>query len=87
MGHIYGKEFDMAKATMCTHIQSDHALSHSKCVLWCCAECPYINLPDQEIDKKYEDTTPSISFNIYCIIGRCTAHSRITLKDKNILHV
>ena len=49
--NIYDKESDMEKATMCTYPQSDHALPYWKCVLRCCAECPYINLPDQEIDK------------------------------------
>ena len=46
--HIYAKAYDMAQATMCAYPQSDHALPHWKCVLWCCAECPCINLPDQE---------------------------------------
>ena len=66
--HIYSKASDMEKAKMCTYPQSDHALSHWKCVLRCCAECPYINLPDQEIDKKHKETTPSIRFHIYHII-------------------
>ena len=45
--HIYSKASDMAKAKMFTYPQSDHALPQRKCVLWCCAECPFINLPDQ----------------------------------------
>ena len=52
--HIYSKESDMAKATICTYPQYDHALPHWKYVLWCRAEYTYINLPDQETDKKYE---------------------------------
>ena len=31
--HIYAQASDMAKATMCTYPQSDHALPHWKCVL------------------------------------------------------
>ena len=50
--HIYFKESDMAKATLCTYPQSDHALSHWKCVLRCCDDCPCINLPDQETDNQ-----------------------------------
>ena len=60
--HIYDKASDMAKDTMCTYPQSDHALPHWKCVLWCCAEFPCISLPDQEIDNQYSKTTPSIRF-------------------------
>ena len=49
--HIYAKASDMAIATMCTYHQSDHALTHWKCVLWCCADCPCINIPDQKRKK------------------------------------
>ena len=50
--HIYAKASDMANATMCTYPQSEHALPNWKRVLRCCAECPCINIPDQEITKK-----------------------------------
>ena len=49
--HIYARANDMENATMCTYPHSDHAQTHWKCVLQCCAECPYINLPDQETNK------------------------------------
>ena len=62
--HIYAKASDMENATMCTYPQSDHALPNWKCVLWCCANCPYINLPDQETNKKHKETAPSIRFHI-----------------------
>ena len=48
----------MANATMCAYLHSDHALPHWKCVLSLCADCPCINIPDQEINKKHEETTP-----------------------------
>ena len=51
--HIYAKEYDMTKATMCAYPQSDHALPHCKCVLRCCADCPCINLTDQETENHY----------------------------------
>ena len=76
--HIYAKVSDTENATMCTNPCYDNALPHWKCVLRCCADCPCINLPDQETNKKHEETTPSIRFHIYHIIGRFTAHSRIT---------
>ena len=78
--HMYAKASNMAKAEMSTYPQSYHVLPHWRCVLRCCADCPYINLPDQETNKKREETTSSIRFHIYHIIGRCTAHGRIPLK-------
>ena len=80
--HIYAKASDMANAKICTYLQSDHALSHWKCVLRCYADCPCINISDQETTKKHDETAPSIRFHIYHIIGCCTAHARIPLKDK-----
>ena len=85
--HIYAKSSDTEKATICTYPQSDNALPHWKYVLRCCAKCPCINLPDQETDNQYSETTPSIRFHIYHIIGNCTARSRIKLKDKKICHM
>ena len=72
---------------MCIYPQSDHALPHCKFVYWCCSDCPCINIPDQETTKKHEETTPSIRFHIYHIIGCCTTHGRISLKDKNICYM
>ena len=78
--HIYAKEYDMAKATMCACSQSDHALPHWKCVLQCCAKCTGINIPDQETDDKHTNTRPSISFHIYHLITRCTKHGMLLLE-------
>ena len=72
---------------MCAYPWYDNALTHCKCVLRYCADCPCINLPYQDTDNQYSDTTPSIRFNIYHIITRCTAHGRIPLKDKKICHM
>ena len=82
--HIYAKVSDMEKATMCTYPNSDRALPHWKCVLRFCAGCPCINIPDQETTKQHEETTPSIMFHIYHIIGRCAIYGILLLKDKNI---
>ena len=56
--HIYSKESGTAKATLCEYTQSDHALPHWWCVFRCCAECPCINIPDQEIK-----ITKDVTFN------------------------
>ena len=80
--HVYAKSADMSKATMFTYPQSDNALPHWKCVLRCCTYCPCINLTNQVTYHQNSDTTPSIRFHVYHIIGRCTADGRIPLKDK-----
>ena len=49
-----------------------------------CANCTCVNLPDQEIDNQYSDTTPSIRFHIYNIIARFTDHGTIPLKDRKM---
>ena len=59
--HIYAKESDMENATMCTYPQSDHALPHWKCVLRCCADCPYINISDQ-LKKNMKKQHPQLGF-------------------------
>ena len=60
--HIYAKASDMAKATMCTYPQSDNALTHRKYVLRCCAECPYIIIPDQEKKQNTEKQQNQLGF-------------------------
>ena len=85
--HIYAKAYDMENATMCSYPQSDRALPHWKCLLWCCDDCPCFNIPDQETNKKHEEKTPSIRFHVYHTIGRCTAHGRIPLKNKTICYM
>ena len=75
----------MENATMCTYPQSEHALTHWKCVLRCCNDCPCINIPDQETTKNHEKTTPSIRFHIYHIIGRCDIYGRISLKTRTFV--
>ena len=82
--HIYAKEYDMGKATMCANSHSDHAFPHWKCVLRCCVQCPSINIPDQETDDKYPNPSPLIRFHIYHLIARCTKHGMIPLIDKNV---
>ena len=80
--HIYAKASDMENATMCAYPNSDNSLLHWNYVLRYCDDCPFINIPDQETNKKHEETTPSIRFHNYHIIGNCTTHGIITSKDK-----
>ena len=60
--NIYSKASDMVNATMCTNPHSDNALPHLKCVLQCCADCPCINLPDQETTIKMKKQHPQLGF-------------------------
>ena len=85
--HIDAKESNIAKATMCAYPQSDHAIPHWKCELRYCADYPCINIPDQETDNQYSETTPSIRFHIYHIIVCCTDHGIIPFKNKKICHM
>ena len=74
----------MVKATLCAYWHSDHELPHWKCVLWFCAKFTSINLPDQETDYQYPNTSPSIHFHIYHLISRCTTHARTPLNDSKL---
>ena len=47
---------------MYTYPQSNHALPHWKCVFQCCADCPCINLPDQETNKNMKKQHPQLGF-------------------------
>ena len=85
--HIYATTSDMANATICAYPQSEHSLPHWKYLLRCCNDCPCININDQEISKKHDETTPTIWFHIYHIIRRCAIHGRLSLKDKNICSI
>ena len=77
----------MAKSRMCAYTQSDHALPHWKYVLKCCVKCPSVNIPDQETDYQYPDTSPSIRFQIYHLIVCCTTHGRLPLTDNFLSQV
>ena len=66
---------------MCAYPQSDHALTHWKCVIKCCSNCPSINIPDQEIDDQYSNTSTSIRFQIYHTIASCSTHVRLPLNE------
>ena len=52
----------MSKAAMFIYTKSDHALPYCKCVLWCCADCSYINIPDQEKDENMKKQHPQLCF-------------------------
>ena len=64
---------------MYTYPHSYHALPHWKCVMPCCAKFPSVNLPYQETDDQYSNTSPYINFRIYHITARCSTCRRLTL--------
>ena len=81
--HIYAKASDMAKATMCEYPQPYHSLPNCKCVMRCCSKCPSVNIPGQETDDQYSNTSPPICFHVYHLIARCTTHGRLPLNNRN----
>ena len=66
--HIYAKAYEMVNEKICAYSQSDHTLPHWKCIFQCCAKFPRINIPDQDIDGKNPNPSPSIHFHIYHLI-------------------
>ena len=86
-GHICAKAFDMAKAIMCTYPQYDHALPHWKCVLRCCADCPCINVTDQETDKSMKKQHPQLGFTFITSLDVVMLMVEFKLNTKNMLHV
>ena len=82
--HIYAKASDMAKATVCAYLQSYHISPHWKRVMRCCDKFPSVNLPPQETDDQYSNTSSPISFHVYYLISRCKTYLRIPLNDKKI---
>ena len=59
---IHAKASDVENATMCTYPNSDNALPHWKFVLRCCADCPCVNLPNQETTKNMKKQHPQLGF-------------------------
>ena len=60
--HIYAKASGMVNSTVCAYSHYDNALPQWKCVLRCCAECPCINIPDQETNKNMKKQYPQLGF-------------------------
>ena len=73
--HIYAKAYEMEKAAMCAN-------SQWKYILRCCAQCPSINIPEQETYDKHTNPSTLIRFQIYHMIARCKEHGRIPLTNK-----
>ena len=82
--HIYATKFDMDIATMCEYPPYQHGFPHWKCVLYCCANYPCIDIPVQELDRHQYNTSPSIIFHIYHLILRCAVHRRRSLDENKI---
>ena len=46
--HMFKTLYDMVMATKCEYKSYNYALPHCKCVLHCCAQCPWIYLSSPE---------------------------------------
>ena len=84
MGFIFTPKHMIWQRQQCVRIHSQIMhLQNWKCAMRCYAKCTSINIPYQETDDQYSDTSPSIRFHIYHLISRCSTHGRLTLTEKN----
>ena len=79
--HIYQTAYDMAMAKMSAYPSSQHALSHCKSSLNCCANFPHINLTRTESYKHHSTTFPTIRLCVYQLISHFTVHGRHLLYE------
>ena len=88
MGVIFMSKHLKWKMLQCAHILSMNMHFHTVNVY--CGDVMNVHisifLAKKQI-KKHEETTPSIRFHIYHIIGRCNSHGRLPLKDKEICYM
>ena len=83
MGVIFTPNNMTWQRQKCVHTHTHIMPYHTENVYYdCCAKCQSINIPDQETDDQYPDTSPSIRFHIYHLIARCTKHCRLPLTGK-----
>ena len=80
--HIYATVSDMDMGTMCEYSPSQHALSHWKCVLRCCANFPRLDLSGQSSDRRHFNTYSLMCFHIYRLIARFAVHEICPLDEK-----
>ena len=82
--HSHQSESDMNMATMCDYPTPQHELPHWNCVLRFCDNCPRIDIPSQELDKRPSNKRTTITFHVYQLIERCTLHVRLQIDKKKI---
>ena len=49
--HLFKTRIDTSIATMCEHPSKMYMLPHWKCMLYCCLQCPRIDLPSSESNQ------------------------------------
>ena len=89
MGVIFMPKHMVWQRQKCAHIHSQIMHYHTGNFYYGVAPSVHVfgNLPDQETDDYYSNTTSSILFNNYHIILRYTAHGRNMLNDKKTCHM
>ena len=80
--HIFKTASDMYMETICAYPPSKYALTHWKCVLWCCAQFPYIDIPSPESDQHNSHVSPTMGFCVYHLIARCTVQGICPFNEK-----
>ena len=61
---IYQTASYMDMAKICDYPFPQHALLHQKYSLHCCADCPRISIPIQELDSNNQNTCPTMRFHL-----------------------
>ena len=88
MGVIFMPKHMTWQRQQCVHTHSQIMRYHTGNVyLRCCVQCPIINIPDQEIDDKHPNPSPSIHFHIYHLIAHCKKYGWLPLTDKKMSQV
>ena len=63
--HMFQTSSEMTMSKMCEYPSSNYVLPHWKCVLCCCAQYPWIDLPSLDSDKHSSNVIPTIRFHVY----------------------
>ena len=79
--NIFKTESDMAIEKICAYPSSNFALPHWKCVLFCCAKFPRIDLLSLKLYQHNSHVSPTICFHVYKQIAHCTVHGRLPFND------
>ena len=78
---LHKRACDAAMSTMCPCPSEHLDLPHWKCVLRCCAGCPILPVPAEELNPLSD--VRHISFHCYKNVTRCSKHGRRPLNEIN----
>ena len=80
--HTFKTASDMAMEKMCAYPSSKYSLPRCKCVLWCCAKFPCIDIPGPESDQHNLHVSTTKGFCAYHLISLCNVHEIFPFNEK-----